>query len=412
MEPLKRKLDRDKRLVQHVVRNYGPVSRSKIHELTKIRRSAISVLVQGLQKEGRILEAGRVSDRTGRKQVLLRLNEEHGFVAAVEFDEDTVTAGATDLKPRLRHRITEPTNLSEGSQGLIRQLIACIKRAIKEAGISASSLIGVGVADPGMVDSRRGVTVISSTIDFWKDVPVKQLLEDEFHVPVAVETKTRAKAVAEQVLGAGSLAENMVYVDYGAGIGAAVILDGKLRYGANCALGEFGHTHTADGGPACKCGSFGCLEAVAGARAVEAKYRQSIEQAGLSYADRDDTSVWMLLKRAAAGDKICSNMVAEVGRSLGLGLANLVNLFNPSMVVLDSRLRLAGPGLLDQVTHMVKRQALTYTSEHAALRFGELGDESGVLGVALIILNSHFEIPSVRLPKLALTEGSTASAYR
>ncbi|WP_321476023.1 ROK family protein [uncultured Paludibaculum sp.] len=413
MERLKGKPDRDLCLLQSVVREFGPLSRGRIQEITQIRRSAIPGLVRLLQDQGRLLEAGRVSVRTGRKQVLLRINEASGHVAAVEFDEETVSAGVTDLKPRLLCRITEPTNLQEGSDGLLRQLISCTHRALQESGVDPASLIGVGVADPGLVDSRHGITITSSTIDFWKQVPLKQKFEREFHVPVAVEAKTRAKAVAERVLGSGGNSANMIYVDYGAGIGAGVILDGKLRYGQNCALGEFGHTRTMDGGPACKCGSFGCLEAVAGARAVEARYRQALGEAGLPAvigpANGAGSLVWSVLEQAARGDKICVNIVAEVGDHLGLGLANLVNLFNPSMVILDTRLGLAGQGLLHQVTQVVKRQALTYTSEHASLRFGSLGDEAGVLGVALIVIDHHFEVPLLKPPKLPQLAKDTAA---
>lgn len=403
MERMKGKPDRDLRLLQSVVREFGPISRGRIHEITQIRRSAIPALVRQLQDQGRLLEAGRVSARTGRKQVLLRINEASGYVAAVEFDEESVKAGVTDLQPRLLYRITEPTNLQEGTEGLVRQLISCMRRAIRESGIDPASLVGVGVADPGVVDSRHGVTVTSSTIDFWRRVPLKQKFEREFRVPAAVEGKTRSKTVAERVLGSGGNAGNMIYVDYGAGIGLGVILDGKLRYGENCAMGEFGHTRYMDGGPACKCGSFGCLEAVAGARAVEARYRQALTEAGLppviGSSSRDGALIWSVLQQAAHGDKTCANIVAEVGDHLGLGVANLVNLFNPSVVILDSRLGLAGQGLLHQVGQVVKRQSLTYTSEHASLRFGSLGDEAGVLGVALIVIDHHFEVPQLKPPK-------------
>jgi N-acetylglucosamine repressor len=407
MKHVQGKRERDKHVIQAVVREFGPISRSAIHELTHIRRSTTSGLVKQLLEEGRLVEAGRIASRsqTGRKQLLLRINENHRWVAAVEFDEEYVMAGMLDLHPNIRHTVTEPTDLRNGRSGLIKQLVSCTRRALRQAGRSAPPLLAVGIADPGLVDSRSGVTVTSSTIEFWRDVPLKAIFEKEFEVPALVEAKARTKAVAERLLGAGEMLDSMIYVDYGAGIGTGIIADGKLLYGQNCAAGEFGHTHTMEDGPACKCGSFGCLEAVAGARAVEARIRKAVEQGGWTEAlamaagDSKNVSVWTALKAASQGDKICSNILAEVAGYLGLGIANLVNLFNPSVVVLDQRLELAGQPLLDQLVQIVKRQALTYSSERVRLRFGRFGREGGILGVTLMILENHFEIPRLKPPR-------------
>ena len=111
-------------------------------------------------------------------------------------------------------------------------------------------MVGIGIADPGLVDSRRGITALSSTIEFWKLVPLKEIFETEFELPTIVESKTRAKTVAERMLGAGNKLENLVYIDYGVGIGAGIVVDGHLLYGRGCAVGEFGHTHVTEDGPA------------------------------------------------------------------------------------------------------------------------------------------------------------------
>ncbi|MBI3665724.1 MAG: ROK family protein [Acidobacteria bacterium] len=420
MKHVKGKLAQDIHVIEAVVRRFGPLSRSKIHELTHIRRSATSEIVRELLKEGRLLEAGRVNGNSplGRKQVLLCLNEEHRFVAGVEFDDEAVVAGVLDLHPRVKQTITEPPRLGDGKEGLVKQLLSCTRRALEKAGLRARSLLGIGIADPGLVDSRRGVTVTSSTIDFWTQVPLQAIFEKEFGVPTIVESKTRARTAAERILGAGEMRESMIYVDYGAGIGAGIILDGKFLHGQNCAAGEFGHTHLMENGPPCKCGSFGCLEAIAGARAVEDKIRRAIAGGGASRAlalaggDPEKITVWNVLEAARLGDKTCSHIVAEVASFLGLGLANLVNLFNPSVIVLDRRLELAGQSLLEQIVQIVKRQALTYSAEHAVFRFGRLEREAGVLGVALLVLEKHFEIPLLKPPRFMIDPEAVGSALR
>ncbi len=366
-------------------------------------------MVRELLEEGRLAKAGlsRGNASVGRKQVLLRLNEDYRFVVAIEFDEESVIAGVLDLHPRIRHTVTRPTDLSAGLDGLVRQIVSCARQALEEAGVPPASVLGIAVADPGLVDSRRGVSVFSSTIDFWRDVPLQTILEAEFGIPALVESKTRARTVAERMLGAGRRAGSMIYMDYGAGIGAGVIIEGKLLLGESGAAGEFGHTHMADG-PACKCGSFGCLEAVAGARAVEARIRQAIAEGGtslaleLAHGDPAAITAWDVLRAARRGDKTCSHIVAEIATCLGFGLANLVNLFNTEVVVLDRRLELAGPDLLNQIVAAVRRQALTYSTSGVTFRFAALGPEAGVLGVALLILEQHFEIPALKPPRFMI----------
>jgi len=225
-----------------------------------------------------------------------------------------------------------------------------------------------------------------------------------------------AKAVAERTLGAGAMAEDMIYVEYGkTGIGAGIIGSGKLMHGARHAAGELGHTHMIEEGPACKCGSFGCLEAIAGAAAIEARIRKAIADGGgsevLTLADGNPANVsgWMVLSAAKTGDKACAAIVEQAANYLGLGLSNLVNLFNPTVLVLDQRLKLAGQGLLDQIIKVVKRQALSYSTKDISIVFGALSSEASVLGAGSIALEKHFEIPALKPPRFMIESLSRLS---
>ena len=133
-----------------MIRRFGPISREGIHEMTHIRRSTTSQLVRELLGEGRVLEAGRNggAGQAGRKQVLLRLNETYRYIAAVEFDEENVLAGVLDLLPGVRHTVSEPAHLRNGAEGLLKQLIACIRRALQDSGLKRDQLLAIGIADP------------------------------------------------------------------------------------------------------------------------------------------------------------------------------------------------------------------------------------------------------------------------
>lgn len=400
------KTHRDKLIIEATVRRFGPLSRIAIHDLTYLEPSVISRHVRQLLDEGKLVEAGRAENPMGRKQVLLRLNEEHGYVVGVGFDDEVVLASVMNLQPKVEAAIRETTRLDEGVDGLIAQLVSSAREAIRRAGIPQRSVVGVGVAGSGLVDTHSGHFVMSSTIDFLRDVPLQRLFEEQVGYPALIENLTRAKTVAERMLGAGRMAEDMIYVEYGrTGIGAGIILGGKLVHGFGSAAGELGHTHVMPDGPACKCGSFGCLEAIAGAAALESKVRRAIGEGSssnaLALAGGDITRItgWTVLEAAKMDDKTCTAIVEQAANYLGLGLANLVNLFNPSMLVLDQRLSLAGNGLLEQVIKVVRRQALRHSTHDLEICFAELGNEASVLGAASIVLERHFEIPVLKPPR-------------
>jgi len=409
MKHVTTKNERDRLMIEALIFRYGQLSRAEIHELTHVQRSEISRMVRELLSEGSLLPAGRADNPMGRKQVLLRLNEEFRFVLAVGFDDENALAAILDLHLLMRSNVREPALLDQGQEGLTRQLLALAHQAIVKAGVDPKSLVGIGVAGSGLVNSRDGVMVMSSTMEFCRDFRLREIFEKEFGIPTAVENITRAKTVAERGLGTGDLAQDMIYVEYGrTGIGAGIVINGKLFYGAGHAAGEFGHTHIIEDGPACKCGSFGCLEAIAGAAALQSRVRKAVAEGGTSSAlalaegDPNKMTGRIVLQAAGQGDKICAAIVEQAGNYLGVALANLVNLFNPAVVVIDQRLSLAGPGLLDQLKRIIKRKALHHSDSGLTVRFGTLGSEASLLGAGRVAMENHFEIPALKLPRFMI----------
>jgi predicted NBD/HSP70 family sugar kinase len=404
--------DRDRAVVEAVVRDFGPLSRADIRHLTHLRWSTISPLVRELINQGKLLEVGRANNLRGRKQILLRLNEEYGYIVGIMFDPETVSVAAMDLSPRIRSIVTEVSCLDRGVEGLVHQLFDCVEKAIHQGGVGREKLLGVSIADPGLVNVQEGISILCVNINFWKDVPLKRLLEQRFEVPCTLESATRLQALAERRMGAGGGAEDMIYVEYGKGIGAGVIIGGKVLLGHDWAAGEFGHIPIIENGPPCNCGSFGCLEAIVGLSAIEARCRKAIQGGGSSKAleiangEVGQITGWSVLQAASLGDKMCAAIVEDLGKYLGLGISTLVNLFNPSLIVLDHRLALAGESLLEQIGRAVKRQALGRSTANLGLCYGKLGNEVGVLGSALNFLEKMFEIPALKPPRF-MVEKST-----
>ena len=408
MKHVTEKKERDRAVIEALVRNYGPISRAEIRQLTQLRWSSISPIVRELLNEGNLVEVGPSSNPMGRKQTLLRINDENGYIVSVVFDPETVSAAVTNLYPRIKSKVTETTCLDGDADGLIRQLFTCAHEAIRQAGIQREKLLGIGIADPGLVNVQEGISVSCTNLGFWKGIPLKKLFEEEFGVPVILESSTRAQALAERVLGAGEGAEDMIYIEYGRGIGAGITIAGRSLRGHDWLAGEFGHIPMIENGPACNCGSFGCLEAIVGSSAMEARCRKAIQEGSNSRAlelangDPGKITGWTILEAAKCGDKTCLAIVGELEKYLGLGIATLVNLFNPSIIILDHRLGLAGEGFLEQVARLVKKQALGNSTANLKFLYGTLEDDAGLLGAGLNVLERIYEIPALRPPRFMI----------
>ncbi len=405
MKHVTEKKKRDKAVIEALVRRYGPISRAEIRELTHLRWSVVSPIVRELLIEGKFLEVGPSSNPMGRKQTLLQLNEDQGFILAVAFDPEAISAAVTNLRPQIKSKVTHATSLTGGKDELVAQLMRCAGEAIQQAGIPRDKLMGAGIADPGLVNVQEGISILAASIDFWKNVPLKQIFEEEFGVPVVLESSTRTQALAERVLGAGEDAEDMIYIEYGKGVGAGILIAGKMLFGHDWIAGEFGHIPMLEKGPACNCGSFGCLEALVGLSAVEARCRKAIREGSktraLEIANGDATKVtgWTVLEGSKLGDKTCVAIVEDLVKYLGLGLSTLVNLFNPSIIILDHRLGLAGDIFLEQIARAVKKQALGNATANLRFCFGALGSDASLLGAALTVLEKTFEIPALKPPR-------------
>jgi predicted NBD/HSP70 family sugar kinase len=402
--------ERDTAVILNVVRNFGPLSRVDINRLTGLRASTISQLSRDLLKQRRLEEAGLSDNPTGRKQVLLRINQEQGFLLGIEFDAETVLAGVMDLTPKIRGRVRETTRLDGGEAGLVDQLKDCARRALAQTGVSPRSLRGIGIADVGLVNRHQGVSILSSQLEFWRGVPLARIFEDTFGVPTFIDNATRCRGNAERLLGSGESSDDMIYVEYGAGIGAAIFSGGKVTEGRRNNAGEFGHTRVSMANVPCKCGSFGCLEALAGSPALANRFREIVREGGSSLAlvktegDASQVTGWDVLQAAQAGDKVCLSIAEEMSRHLALGLANLVNLLDPARIVLDQRLEICGPEFLEQIRRTVRLQALSHLTDGLVICFGSLGESAGLLGAGLLSLEELFTIPELKPPQY-LREG-------
>src|ERR1700722_848911 len=352
----------------------GPLTRQEIGVQAGLSPATVSNLVADLVAEGVIVEVGLEDSNGGRPRRPLQVNPHYGCVIGVDVGETEFLVELFDLGLQVRAR---QLTLSDNAdpRDAVAHVADGIRAVIAEAGIDGQAILGVGVAAPGLVE--HGEIVHGQSVG-WDAVPVGSMLRGLVNLPVLVDNGAKTLGQAEKWFGAARGTDNAIIVLLGLVVGTCIVSNGEVYRGATSSAGEWGHTTIMVGGRTCRCGAQGCLEAYVGAAAIEARYA---ELGGASAGSLEDTVAAIV----ASADPAAAQVLDEVVRYLGAGIANLVNLFNPERVGVRGWLgrALAGP-LLPRISAAAKGQALRLPSSSVQIVPAELGQDAVALGGATL----------------------------
>jgi glucokinase len=283
-----------------------------------------------------------------------------------------------------------PTLADQGPQAVIGHIVDSVRAALAAAGAAEADLTAVGVAAPGPVDQERGVVRNPPNLPGWSAVPVVQILRDALGVPVALENDADAAALGEHTFGAGRDFRNMIFITVSSGIGGGMILDGRLYRGATGAAGEVGHMVVNEDGPTCGCGQRGCLEALASGTAIAARAAALAAEGKsplLARLARESSPLTAkdVQRAALEGDTAAQRVIEEAGHYLGLGLVNLVHVFNPHGIVIGGGVSHMGDLILEPAREVVRRRCFPLSQEGLSIVAGVLGDRAGALGAIVAL---------------------------
>ena len=287
----------------------------------------------------------------------------------------TVTIVLVEPDGRVVATREEATPAGLPAAAALKSVAATARTVAANASLEPRDLAGIGLAVPGALDGERGVLRSSPNLDGWRDVPVAAIAADALDAPVLVEHDVRMAALGEARFGAGRGVASFVCVTVGTGIGAAVVLDGRLYRGASDAAGEIGHVPIAgDGSEPCGCGRRGCLETVASGRAIAERVRR------LDGRTLDAREVFLA---AGAGDATCARVVNEALAALERGLTILVNVLNPEVIAIGGGVAEAGAAFLDPLRAGLRAAAWAPAAEIVRLVPAALGTRAGAIGAAV-----------------------------
>jgi predicted NBD/HSP70 family sugar kinase len=365
----------------------GPLNRVTLGQLTGLSGGSITNVTAALLEEGLVVEVGREESDGGRPRVLLQVNPKFGVVLGVEVGETRIRVDAFDLCMKLVSSANVASHPQYHDANTTFEEVAFAIEALQaELATAGLRVLGVGLAVPGIVGMQDGQLRVHAPNIGWRDVALEPLAK-RVGLPLFADNGAKALGQAEMWLGGGRGASHAAVALWGTGVGAAIFTDGVLYRGATSSAGEWGHTAIVAGGKQCRCGAFGCLEAYVGAKALFDEWH-STGRSGSRLADPDSED-W--LDQFVAASQARARPAAALGKVaeyFGIGVANLVNLFNPEKVVIGGWIGVKlGPVVLDRVRATVRAQALEYTASRVVIEVGQLGGEAVALGAAMLVLD-------------------------
>lgn len=374
----------NERLVLRTVYEQGPLSRADVARATGLTRTTVSDVVEGLIDQGLAREMGMGLSTGGKAPILLEVPADARQLVGVDVDRDRLTGAIVNLRGEVRGRAARDLGGRDGAAALseVGSLVVELCRSASEP------LAGIGVGTPGLVDTATGIVRWAVGLE-WRDVPLGPRLTDLTGLPVIVVNDSQAAAMGEWAFGHHDATSSMVVVKVGEGIGAGIVIGGRLYPGDDAGAGEIGHTRVVEGGTRCRCGARGCLETVASLRAVvdrAADLVTSHPESALSGGPIDRAG---LIEAFRAGDPLARRVVLDAARPLGRVLGTMIGTLGAREVILVGPMTAFGDAWLAAVRRESRRSALASLVERTHIHFGTTGPDVVELGAAAMLMTSE-----------------------
>lgn len=380
-------------LVLNLVKSGGPISRSRVAELSGLSPATVSNLTGELLAEGLIHEVGSGHAVRGRPPVLLEVNTKAGFVVGVKLMAESAAAVVTDLAADVLHHDTIGfPGVGADLEAIVEAVGVLVDSSVEASGVDRSQLLGVGVGLAGLIDGDAGVCHYSPVFG-WRDVDLIRPLRRRLGFDVFVENDVNALTIAEQWFGHGQGRDDFVVMTVGAGVGLGVVANGRFYRGADGSAGELGHIIVVPDGPICGCGKRGCLEAVASDGAVVDWTRRAIENGRATSLEESDLAIERIAAAAADGDGLAAEAFEVAGRWLGIGAATVVNLINPELIIVAGEGVTADAGRLAAMRSALNEYAFDDLASRVEIAIEPAGDETWARGAACVVLGELFKSP-------------------
>ena len=356
------------------------ISRAEIARITKLTRTTVSDVVSGLMTEGLVKEVGLGSSIGGKPSILLSLVADSRYLIGVNLAQNKFIGSVVNLRGEIKKTVEVPVQGGDGDKAiqLVYQILdGLVKKEWKP-------IVGIGVGTPGLINTREGIVVNAVNLE-WQDLPLAHLLQGRYGLPVSVLNDSQATAIGEFVYGDHQSDSNLIVVNLSHGIGAGILINGRLFQGDGGGAGEIGHVLVQENGLLCRCGRRGCLETLASARAI-LQCAQSLPNSS------EVTTLDALESKFFTNDPAVKKIVLEAGHYLGTSIGSLVGTLNIKKVVVTGDMTRFGEAWLAAVDRAMSQSALGRMVQETQLEIGKLDYRACILGSSAHLLLDDYSL--------------------
>ena len=367
---------------------YGAMTNTDLGQFVKLSTPKIISLLNELKAEGLVEELGQGNSSGGRRPNLYGNKEEAFYIIGISINIYKTSVSIFNAK---NQKVTDDQiltlTISHGTS-IIDPIVHFTENVIREKQIPREKILGIGIEMPGMVDSETGINKTYMV----SDQPVAEVFRKKFGMEVLIENDAKARAFAELRFGLAHGRKNILAIHLDWGIGLGIIVNGKLYKGRDGFAGEFGHLPMVDNGILCKCGKQGCLETIASGTAIARMAKEGMAAGRstflgeLSDHDQENNEIRKVVQAATMGDQYSISILANVGHWLGKGLAYLIQIFNPELIILGGRMSEANQFILPPIQQSIQIFCNPELGNEIEIKVSELGSKAGIQGVAALFL--------------------------
>ena len=372
------------------VRHHGPISRMSLARRAKLSAPTVCAVVDDLLvRRGLLRSVGKGAPNGGRPPLMVDFNAEFGYVAGVDIGSRSLRFALADLRGRVVQRREERTPRSS-RDAILHAVSKGIRGLFTDAELDPGKLLAIGAGAPGMTDMTSGRVINAVNLKGWTDVPLRSILEDEFSLPAFVDNDVNMAALGERWVGCAKDCANFVFIALGAGVGAGIVIDGRLYRGSRWYAGEISHMHLDYRRWNVDYGDRGYLESLTGADAI-AQAGQKLRAPGLALMASPDGAA-QVFEAARGGDVRAARLVQQIAVYLGTAVANITAVLDPTLVVFGGGISHVGDQLLDPLRSVVAR----IVPNSPEIRLTAVGDDAQLFGS----LYSALQLAEVRVFEL------------
>ena len=370
---------------------------ASINEISKeinISVPKTTSLITELIEEGLISDYGKFESTGGRKANLYGLIGDAGFILGVDVKKYYINIGILNFKKQLINQKSKIAFKLDNTAESLNQLIQIIQNFIKEVGIKKDKILSLGINLSGRINHTKGY---SYTFFHFQEEPLSEIIQEKIGIKTYLDNDSRAMAFGEFCNGEVNTEKNVLFVNLDYGIGLGILIDGKVYYGKSGFSGEFGHIPFFNNEIICHCGKKGCLETEASGNALLRKFKEKIKLGSTSSVLKknkkvEDITLTDLILAAQNEDVLIIELLAELGESLGKGLAVLINVFNPELIIIGGTLSETGEYLKLPIKSSINKYSLSLVNADTELKLSKLGEKAGIIGACLLAKNKALSV--------------------